>query len=583
MVVSCSSSPIANYFFESEVEETLDTIKEESTPNFGPSLSSNTDFIDKTEQYGLKDYSAVNFNVVDLNNDGISDLVLLKDYFTQPEFLIFDKTKKKFIALEYFPFLVPVQASFMYFYDFDRDEVLDVIVGAFHQKTELQNNPIRYFKGIIKQGKIYFKELKTALPKEKIKSTSISLIDYDLDGDLDIFIGNWFGQNQNSPIPLPDMLFENKNGKFVDVSKRLIGERSQNPEQTMYINATPTYATSVCDIDQNGFPDILTASTNGYANKLWMNLYRLRSSGRYFEDYGRVSFYGGDSDGNLTSKGGGRTFATTCADYNNDGIMDVFLGEISHNYDSDIHDRSSILTGARLKFPPSFIRTEYFLDSTDLQWHQADRRGIWFDYNNDGLLDLLIDNSGHPPYSRTILFKQLPDHSLLNVAKEVGIDIVNPQSSVIGDFNDDGLMDVLTAQVDVRDARIKKRIYLFENNTKTLDRSSLKVFLRGMYSNSLGLGAMVILKVRKGDDVIYRRQFVDYSQGGLSPQNDQFIHFGLNADEKVEYLKVRWPYAKFSNQGSAAMEKVYRFKYNIPTVVTLCENGDYLVGKKNCQ
>jgi hypothetical protein len=583
LLVSCSSSKIVDYFFADEIESTLDSIGPEKVPNFGPSLTSNTNFIDKTSEYGLDTFEAVNFNLVDINRDGLTDIVLLSDYFTQPKFLVFDKSKNKFMPLDYSPFLKPVKASFMYFYDFDGDSLLDAIVGVFHQKTELQDVPLRFFKGTLKNEKYFLKERAATFPVKNIKSTSLGILDYDLDGDLDIFIGNWFGKYQNHSVPKPDVFLENQNGKFVDKTQFLLGEQSQNIDKTMYVNATPTYATAVCDIDQNGFPDVLTASTNGYANKLWMNRYKLRKGIRYFEDFGRVSFYGGDAEGHLTAKGGGRTFATACADYNNDGIMDVFLGELSHNYDSDIRDRSSILTGARLKFPPRFIRTEYFLDSTDLQWHQADRRGVWFDYNNDGLTDLLIDNSGHPPHSRMILFKQLPDHSLVNVAKEVGVDLVNPQSSVVADFNRDGRLDILTAQVDVRDARIKKRVYLFENNTSTANKNYLRVHLRGKKANPLGLGGMVILKVRKGAEVTYRRQFVSYSYGGLAPQNESGLHFGLDIDEKIEYIKVRWPYANSLNQGRSSLEKIYRFKYTPSQVVTLCENGDLLNGKRNCQ
>ena len=94
---------------------------------------------------------------------------------------------------------------------------------------------------------------------------------------------------------------------------------------------------------------------------------------------------------------------------------------------------------------------------------------------------------------------------------------------------------------------------------------------------------MVILKIRRGKEVFYRRQFVGYSQGGLAPQNSQGIHFGLNSGEKVDFIKVRWPYAKSQNQGKASLEKIYRFKYGPAKEVTLCENGDYLIGNRNCR
>jgi hypothetical protein len=584
LMTGCSSNSLKDLFFTKEVDKTLDTISEEQDPSYSPTIQSKTDFTDSTESYGLAGLKAANINAVDFNQDGYTDLVILPDYFTQPQFYQFNSITKKFELLDYSPFAKGVKASYIMFYDLDRDYILDALVGVLNQKTELAQRPIRLFKGIIQDKRLFFKETVGAIPMKAGSSASMNLIDFDLDGDLDLFIGNWFGRYKGNPIPEHDVLLENDNGKYKLKTSRLSGENQQNPDKTMYINATPTYASSICDIDQNGFPDILTASTNGYANKLWMNRYRLRQKLRYFQDFGRTSLYGGDTEGNLTARGGGRTFATSCADYNNDGIMDVFLGELYHNYDNEIHDKSSILTGARLKFPPRFLRTEYFLDSEDLQWHQADRRGIWFDYNHDGLLDLMIDNSGYPPHSRMILFKQLPDHSFVNVAKEVGIDLVNPHSTIVADFNRDGKMDILTAQSDIRDARIKRRLYLFENNG-SYQGNYIRIYPRGKKSNWHALGAMIILKVTNDGNTFYRRQYVDYSQGGLPPQNEEGILFGLQPGDKIEFIKVRWPYTKRLNQNRAGLEQIYNFQYDLKETrdITLCENGDYLIGKRNCR
>lgn len=551
--------------------------------NYGPTNENATSFIDKTTQYGLDGVEADNFNIVDINLDGYPDLVILENYISFPAFYEYDKDTKKFKKLSYSPLPKDVKASHLYFYDIDKDNILDVLVGVLNRKSEVKEKPIRLFKGHFKDGKLFFKDSGLKIGEDNYFTSTVNLFDFDLDGDLDIFIGNWFSIEKNNPISQHDVLLENNEGYFEDVTDKLEFEKQRSVDGA-YVNARPTFASSICDIDQNGFPDILTASTNGFSNKLWLNRYKLIKKERYFQDFGISTMYGGDSEGNLTKMGGGRTFTSICTDYNNDSIMDVFLGELYHNYDSAINDKSSILTGASLKFPPSFIRTEYFLDNEDIQWHQADRRGIWFDYNNDGLIDLLVDNSGYPPHSRLILFKQLSDHSFVNMSKEDGINIVNPQSTVIADFNQDGKMDFLTAQSNMRDKSIKRRIYLFENNVDTNDNQSIRVHLNGNKSNLSGLGAMVILKVSSTSGSQERRQFVDYSYGGLAPQNEEGIHFGLKGDEKIDFIKVRWPYSNKLNAIRSKMEKIYKIKnkFTFKRDVTLCEDGRYFEGKKNC-
>ncbi len=584
---SCSSTK-TNEFTQDKIIESLGSLSEVETV-YGPSNteieSVKNRFIDKTADYGLDSISATNFSLVDLDNDGFTDLMILPEYFSQPIFYRFDIHLKKFTPMES-PFVGNVKASYILFYDLDRDNILDAIVGVLNQKTEMAQNPIRIFKGSYQNRKFTLKEQKGAIPSEPAPSASVGLIDFDLDGDLDLYIANWFKKTKEGTFPYRDYLLENENGKFKDVTSIMVGEIKQNESKKMYVNAIPSFASQICDIDQNGFPDILTTGTNGYANKLWMNRYKVREKKRYFQDFGRTSLFGGDTEGNLTPKGGGRSFSVACHDYNEDQIMDIFLGEVSHNYDNEMRDKSSILSGTTFKFPPFFMRTEYFLDAHDVEWHQADRRGVWFDYNNDGLLDLLVDNAGFPPHSRMVLFKQYDDHSFENIAKNVGIDIVNPQSSVIADINRDGKMDIITAQTNHRDASIKKRIYVFENNIDTGKSKPVRFYLRGQKSNHHGLNATVMVKVNKAaGEFVIRKQNVSYSYGGLPPQNEEGLLFALAEGESIEYVKVRWPYTKSLNQSRAGLEKTYKIKkeYLKAVNITLCENGSYLVGRLSCK
>lgn len=583
LYLSCSTSHHkTNQNKVKEAISAIDGIEEIYT--FGPTELEKTQFVDKAKDYGLDGLKAYNFYVVDLDLDGHSDLVYLENFYDSPKFLRFNPENRKFEPFLRDFFTQEIKASYLLFYDFNGDGIVDVLVGVFNQKTELEKIPLMLFNGKIEDGKLTFYKNEEAIKIPPGPHASVVPVDYNLDGELDLFVSNWYESKDGKMMAMPDILLENHKGIFTEKKFSLEDEYIQDKDKTLFLNATPTISASVCDIDQNGYPDILTSSTNGAPNKLWMNLYRLRKGERYFKDYGKESQYASDNEGNLNPYGGGRTFINLCADYNDDGIMDIFSGELSHSYDPVTSDKSSILTGSRFKFPPFFYRTEYFKESDSSLWHQSDRRALWQDFNNDGTLDLLIDNSGYPPHTRLVLFKQDENKDFNDVAEEVGINIINPISSVVLDINKDGKLDILTAQTNIRNAKIKERIYLFENQGD-IPRGQ-RIYLYGIKSNRMGLGATLIFRINKTGKILFRKRTVEYSYGNLPPQNEEGIHIALPEDEVIESITVRWPYADKANQEASSMEKkyIYTKDYKKEPYITLCENGKILRSKnKGCE
>jgi len=537
----------------------------------GPTgLSPSVEFVDETKNFGLGDLRANNFYYQDLDDDGVSELILLSSFYSRPKVLRFHQVQKTFLPTQEDPFPQDFMASFLVFTYLDDDRFIDVISVVLNQKSEVAKHPMRFFLNKKKdKGGREFVEQKMLSEVFIEPQSSLSLLDIDLDGDLDLFQGNWFEVKGTQSIPTADRLWLREKMNYLDRSSLLKNETVKLKSELFPTEAKPTFGSSTCDIDQNGFPDILTVSSAGYHNKLWMNL-GLPTGERVFEDYGKSSFYASDANGVLMTTGGGRSFFSACSDYNDDGIMDVFLGELTHDYDNESHDRSSMLTGASQIFPPSFLRTEYVLESSN--YNQGDRRAVWFDYNGDGLVDLLIDNSGFPPHSRLILFKQNPDHSFDNVAKTSGVDIVNPQGSIILDVNNDGKPDILTSQTNLRSAEVTPRIYLFVNKTKG-SQKQFRVKLVGKQSNREGLGSTIMLYEKiKGKNHIQKRWY-ERTQGGLPGQHEEGLFFGLSPDSEIYGFKVRWPSL---NQKGKPREILYpiKFKKLLKThVITLCENG----------
>jgi hypothetical protein len=589
VLTSCSKLPTLSKDEESiKLSEELDKLTTKvQVINDGPTLKSGGSFIDKTESYGLLGQQAIAINAVDLNSDGRTDLVLLPNYYSRPKFFVFDKASNKFNQWSHDPLPEDFKASFLLFYDINNDRTMDLVAGVLNQRSEVSHIPVRLYLGTVKKGLLSFASATNQLTLPSEPSSSITLLDYDLDGWPDIFIGNWFESRKGQYYPVADRLLRNNKGKFEEVTSLLRDENKKTNAQIYPPEAKPTYGSSSCDIDQNGFPDILTVSSAGYKNKLWMNLSEPQTGDRFFTDFGPVTNYASDPDGSLIPTGGGRSFFSACADYNDDGLMDVFVGELSHAYDNESVDRSSILTGSKETFPPYFMRTEYVSDALNESWNQGDRRAVWTDYNIDGRIDLLVDNSGFPPHSRLVMFEQDETRAFINVASQIGIDMVNPTGTITLDINQDGLPDIITAQNSIRRSDIKPRMYVFENQIKPNGRRALKFHLAGVNSNTQGIGAMAMLYTLKEGKKILQRRWNEFSQGGLMSQNEEGMHFGVDAGVEVLGIKIRWPYKILRGfKRGQVFERLYPLKGFINkdfVELTLCEDGKILQGKMSCQ
>jgi len=523
----------------------------------GPSITKKVKgFQNVSKALGLDSGVATHLYAVDWSGDGQVDLVTLPEFYGTPVF--YEYKSGKFVISNDSPLPPSVRASFLVFADFNKDGRLDVIVTTLNQKSELNQKPLRLFMGIKKKA-MSFEEVQDAFPSKAYATSTLSLIDINMDGWLDIYLGNWFDTTKSRPKPQPDRIFLGKPGgkKWQDGTYLLQGELKFDRENSYYPNARPTFGSSVCDIDKNGYPDILTASASGHANKVWLNLYDKENKDRILKDYGAKTKLSADNDGFFSPTGGGNSSYMLCQDYNNDGFLDVAMGELFHSYDPESRDRSSIMTGTGLTFPPKFIRTEYHKDDGSGSWSQGDRRAIWADLNFDGNVDLLVENSGFPPKSRLVYFEQADDHGLADRAKDYGIDIVNPSGSVTLDYNRDGRLDLIMGQVTLRDSRIKPNIYAYKNNFEREGRRVLKIELQGKKANAHGLGALVVLKTSKAS----YSKVVDPSYGPLNSQNEFGLWFGLKKGERIIEAEVRWPLERETKTGKKyPVRYTYRLK-----------------------
>lgn len=526
-------------------------------------------------KYGVENLDATAFYSVDFDNDKKTDLVYISNYYSKPVFL--KRIKNKFVPLDYLPIHPIPKASFLNFHDIDKDGVLDLIAVTFNQHKSLKKEAIKIYKGVLKNKKLKYVLQKSGLENIKLPSSSLVLLDYDLDGNIDFFLGNWFKKGKLGKKKQPDLLFKGSGDfNFKNASYLIANEQFFSNSFQDYINATPTIGVSICDVDQNGYPDILTSNSSGYKNKLWMNLNDREHKDRKFIDIGEKSNFACDKEGDFNPLNGGNTFFSICADYNNDGIIDIAVGEVYHSYDSEQKDRSSILTGATFNYPPKFIRSPYYKDDGTGNWNEGDRRGLWLDYNNDGLKDLLVDNSGFPPNSKLILFEQEKNHAFYDIAPEVGVNLLNPIGSITLDVNNDGRQDILTGQSSLRLGSAKTKTYLFQN-IKKWENKSIRFYLKGLKSNSSAIGASLYLKTSAG---IYSN-FIQYSFGTQPSQIEDGSWFGVPKYSRIKSVEVRWP-IKVKGVPLTKTYNLRSFNFKFHVDITLCEDGRLKHGNKKC-
>ena len=392
------------------------------------------------------------------------------------------------------------------FGDYNGDGNLDLYIaeGAKGQKGGTVKRDLLY-KGH-GDGTFTYASDTDGLEMDMNRGRGALFFDYDNDGHLDCFVKNYGGDN---------VLYRGKADGTLSVVPGAGGlAKATNNEDDGSID-------SFVDYDNDGFMDlVITGDANAQA------LYHNNGDGT-FTDVTTAAGLTPIADGKGVSWG----------DYNNDGYMDLFIARAKQG--------KRIQGGTLYRNNGDGTFTDVTA-SAGLVFYSTAWCGVWGDYDNDGLLDLYITDSGDTGLgvgNADYLFHNNGDGTFTNVAAAAGVAMEDGTSLHKGvawaDYNNDGFLDLLVKDGVGSEGGNGPDAVGLHILLKNLGNSNhyLKLDLKGVQSNLHGIGARVSVTSTNG---------VAYGQnnGGGGGNNDsqgsQPLHFGLGQATSANVV-VNWP------------------------------------------
>ncbi|MEM7311096.1 MAG: CRTAC1 family protein [Planctomycetota bacterium] len=360
--------------------------------------------------------------------------------------------------------------------------------------------------------------------------TGASFLDYDADGDLDLYVANyvhfnqrWIERNQarqdyrgvqvyfgpTGLLGVPDLLYRNEGGAFVDVSEEagITGPKLHG------------FQVVTLDYDLDGRSDLYVAN-DSHRNLLWRN----EGDGTFVDHAERAAVARSKSGAEQAGMG------VAVGDAHADGLLDLYVTNFAEDY-------FTLYRGE----PAGLFRDVTYRAGlgaptrASLGWSCA-----FEDFDLDGDVDLFVVNGHVYPQvdlfdlgtryrQRNQAFENDGEGRFRTVAQGHGLAVERcSRGAAFGDVDEDGDVDVLVANLD-------------DVPTLLLNESErrgtwVRLRLRGTATNPDAIGARVELSA--GGTTQTR---VAGCGTGFLSRSDRRLVFGLGAAERVDEVRVHWP------------------------------------------
>lgn len=419
--------------------------------------------------------------------------------------------------------------------DFDNDGNTDVFITGVSDQRLFRNLGSGKFQDVTESAGV------KAAPGEW--STAACFFDYDSDGKLDLFIGNYvkwsreidaevgykidgqtraYGQPMNFQGTFP-RLFRNDGGKFTDVSAPA---GMQVKATALGVPAAKSLGVVPVDLDSDGFVDLVVA------NDTTPNMVFHNQKNGTFKECGANCGVAFDSYGNTRGAMG-----IDAAHFRNDAALGITIGNFANEMTALYVSQPGGINFSDEAIPEGIGPASRLLLKFGI---------FFFDYDLDGRLDVLSAN-GHLDEEIAKLQKsqsyRQPAQLFWNTGAKSGAtfiavtephagkDLFKPlvgRASAFADIDNDGDLDVVMTQVGGAPLLLR--------NDQQLDHNWMRVKLVGTKSNRSGLGARLVAKV--GEQTIARHVHTARSYLAAS---EAPITFGLGKATKVDSLEIIWP------------------------------------------
>jgi len=400
--------------------------------------------------------------------------------------------------------------------DYDNDGDVDVFVprGAWlgyageHPNSLLRNNGDGTFTDVSYDSGIAGADYPTQ---------TAEWADYDLDGDLDLYIGN----EAKAGNIYPCQLFRNDgDGTFTDVA-----------EAAGVKNMRYAKGVSWGDYDGDRDPDLYVSNLAG-DNRLYRN-----NGDGTFEDVAASAKVLEPLD----------SFPTWFWDYDNDGDLDLYCASY---FERDTWLRIARVAAGYLGQPTDAVPACLYRGDGKGGFEDVAREsGLWRvtmamganfgDIDNDGYLDFYL-GTGYPFYDGlmpNLMYRNKSGKGFADITTAGGFGHLQKGHGIsFGDVDNDGDQDVFEQMGGAFPGDAFGNV-LYEN--PGFGRHWIKVELHGVESNRSGVGARVRVEIQDGEST--RSVYRTVNTGGSFGCNPLTQHIGVSAAQEILSLEVYWP------------------------------------------